>query len=253
MTSRRVFLPPSALHGDHAVLTPEARHHLVDVLRLMPGEAIEVFDGRGGAWDATLTPGLDALALGPRREAARPGADVRLLVALAKGEKMDLVVQKTTELGVTAVVPFEAERSVVRLEGERAEERARRWRRIAEEAARQCGRADVPDVLAPRTLAKALAAIPAGFALHVFHVDEPGSAATGAAPAAAAAPGHALIVGPEGGLTGGEVAACLAAGARPATLGPRVLRAETAAIVAVALAQARHGDLAGAFLDPPPR
>ncbi|MFT3913812.1 MAG: 16S rRNA (uracil(1498)-N(3))-methyltransferase [Anaeromyxobacteraceae bacterium] len=251
MTSRRVFLPPAALHGDHAVLTPEARHHLVDVLRLLPGEAIEVFDGQGGAWDGTLAPGLDVLALGPRREAARPGADVRLLVALAKGEKMDLVVQKTTELGVTAVVPFEAERSVVRLEGERAEERARRWRRIAEEAARQCGRADVPDVLAPRSLAKALAAIPAGFALHVFHV-EAGEAA-GSKPPAAAAPGHALVVGPEGGLTAGEVAACLAAGARPATLGPRVLRAETAAIVAVALAQARHGDLAGAFLDQPPR
>jgi len=249
VSARRVFLPPAALHGDHARLTPEARHHLVDVLRLGAGDAVEVFDGHGGAWDATLAPDLTTLALGPRREAARPGADVRLLVALAKGEKMDLVVQKTTELGVGVVVPFEAERSVVRLEGERAEERARRWRRIAEEAARQCGRADVPDVLSPRTLAQALAAVPAGFALHLFHV---GGAAEAAAPAAAA-PGHALIVGPEGGLTAGEVASCLAAGARPATLGPRVLRAETAAIVAVALAQARHGDLAGAFLDPPSR
>jgi 16S rRNA (uracil1498-N3)-methyltransferase len=213
---------------------------------------VEVYAGLGGAWDAPLLPGLAAAALGPRRDAGRPGADVRLLVALAKGEKMDLVVQKTTELGVAAILPFEAERSVVRLDAERGEERARRWRRIAEEAARQCGRADVPEVAVPATLARALAAVPRSHALHLLLAPGAG-AARPAGPAVAAAPlGHAIVVGPEGGLSPGEVAACLAAGARVTSLGPRTLRAETAAIVAVALAQARHGDLGGAFLDPPP-
>jgi 16S rRNA (uracil1498-N3)-methyltransferase len=226
------------------------------VLRLVAGDAVEVFDGRGGVWDAQLLPGLMEAVLGPRREASRTGAEVRLVVALARGEKMDLVVQKATELGVTAIVPFESERSVVRLEGGRAEERARRWRRIAEEAARQCGRADVPEVAAPAALARALAAVPRGHALHVLHLpgwQEAGSASAPRQAPAVDPPGHAVVVGPEGGLAPGEVAACLAAGARLTTLGPRTLRAETAAIVAVALLQVRYGDLAGAFLDPPPR
>jgi 16S rRNA (uracil1498-N3)-methyltransferase len=149
-------------------------------------------------------------------------------------------VQKATELGAARIVPFAAERSVVRLDRDRGEERARRWRRIAEEAARQCGRADVPDVAAPLPLDAALATLAPGAVPVVFH---PG----GAPLAALAAPGPAgvaAVVGPEGGLTGGEVAACERAGALRAGLGPRVLRAETAAIVAVALLQARFGDLA---------
>jgi 16S rRNA (uracil1498-N3)-methyltransferase len=150
---------------------------------------------------------------------------------------MDLVVQKATELGVARILPFEAERSVVRLEPARAEERAGRWRRIASEAARQCGRADVPEVAAPAALDRALAALAPGTRTFVFH---PGGGTLEApAPAAVAA-----VVGPEGGLTDAEVRACEEAGATRAALGPRVLRAETAAIVAVALLQARFGDLA---------
>jgi 16S rRNA (uracil1498-N3)-methyltransferase len=256
VSARRVFLPPAAFTRGRAALTPEARHHLVEVLRLAEGAAVEVFDGRGGAWDGTLAAGLAEVKLGPRREVPAPGVEIRLVVALARGEKMDLVVQKATELGATAIAPFEAERSVVRLlgDGERGAERGRRWRRIAEEAARQCGRADVPEVAPPVPLEAALAAVPAGFALHLFHVGGPPAAARGdaASPPGARAMGHALVVGPEGGLTDDEVARCLRAGARPASLGPRILRAETAAIVAVALVQALRGDMAGGFLDPVP-
>ncbi|BDG03812.1 16S rRNA (uracil(1498)-N(3))-methyltransferase [Anaeromyxobacter oryzae] len=239
MTVRRVHLPPARIAGDRAALTEEARHYLRDVLRLAAGAAIEVFDGAGGAYDATIGPGFEALALGPRREAPRAGAEIALLFALSKGEKMDLVVQKATELGVAVIAPFAAERSVVRLEAEKGAERAGRWRRIAEEAARQCGRADVPDVLAPAPLAAALAALPPGAATFVFH--------PGGAPLATAtptgAPVYAAVVGPEGGLTPGELEACERAGARRAGLGPRVLRAETAAIASVTLLQARFGDL----------
>lgn len=249
MSTRRVFLPPAAFAaGDgRAPLSPEARHYLRDVLRLAPGDAVEAFDGAGAAFDATIAPGYEALALGARREARRASgqAEVWLLLALAKGEKVDLAVQKATELGATRIATFEAERSIVRLDPRKGEERAGRWRRIAEEAARQCGRADVPEVPPPAPLAAVLATLPPGFAALVFH---PG----GAPLAALAAPGAgvAAIVGPEGGLTGEEVAACEAAGAARASLGPRVLRAETAAIVAVALLQERFGDLGGAFLDP---
>ncbi|HSM92707.1 MAG TPA: RsmE family RNA methyltransferase, partial [Anaeromyxobacteraceae bacterium] len=157
---------------------------------------------------------------------------------LAKGEKIDLVVQKATELGVARIVPWEAARSVVRLEGERAEERARRWRRIAEEAARQCGRADVPEVRAPASLGELAAELPPGFLPILFHGE--GSVPIARLPAAG---GVVAIVGPEGGLTPAELGALERAGAVRASLGPRTLRAETAAIAAVALLQARYGDM----------
>ena len=239
MTIRRIHLPPERIEGGRARLTPEARHYLGEVLRLRPGAEVEVFDGLGGRYPGRLEDGLESVALGAREEGPERAAEITLLFALAKGEKMDLVVQKATELGVARLVPFAAERSVVRLEGAKGEERARRWSRIAEEAARQCGRADVPRVTPPLPLADALAALPRRTAAFVFHPGGPPIAVV----AAAGARAFAAVIGPEGGLTEAEVEVCRRAGATPASLGPRVLRAETAAIVAVALLQARFGDL----------
>jgi 16S rRNA (uracil1498-N3)-methyltransferase len=237
VTRRRVHVPPERIEG--ALARPDAAslHYLADVLRLEDGAPVEVFDGAGSAWDATFTGG--ELRLGERRPAPLPGATVWLAFALARGEKGDWIVQKATELGVSRLVPWQAERSVVRLEPDRAAERARRWRRIAEEAARQCGRADVPEVTVPGTLAAALET-PGGFARIAFHA---GAGAPLAGLLRPDAPGILAVVGPEGGLTEREVEACVAAGCGLATLGPRVLRAETAAIVAAALLQHLAGDL----------
>lgn len=239
MTLRRLHLPAARAGEARAALGEEARHYLRDVLRLPPGAAVEVFDGRGAAWEATVLAGYQELALGAARAVPGAAASVWLLVALARGEKLDLVVQKATELGVAHVTPFAAERSVVRLEPAKGEERAGRWRRIAGEAARQCGRADVPEIAVPAPLDEALTAIPPGFATFLFHPGGPPLADAPPSPAG----GYAAVVGPEGGLTEAEREACARAGAHPASLGPRVLRAETAAIVAVALLQARFGDL----------
>lgn len=238
MTARRLFLPPERIGPGRGRLTAEARHYLADVLRLGEGDRVEVFDGRGGSYEGRLEAGLETIALGPRAAARAGFPEIALLFALAKGEKVDLVVQKATELGASRIAPFAAERSVVRLDGAKGEERARRWRRIAEEASRQSGRADVPEVSAPRPLVDALGTLPPGTASFVFH---PGGEPPRAGAAAIA--GLAAVVGPEGGLTAAELDACLRAGARAASLGPRVLRAETAAIVAVALLQIRFGDL----------
>lgn len=235
---RRIHVPPERIEGATARLDAPGRHYLHDVLRLEPGAAVEVFDGRGALYDGRIEPGFERLALGPRRDAPPGGAPVQLAFALAKGEKIDLVVQKATELGVARIVPWAAERSVVRLEGERAEERAARWRRIAEEAARQCGRADVPEIRAPATLAQLVSELPPGFLPIVFHGE--GSAPIARLPGAQ---GVVAVVGPEGGLTPAELGTLERAGAVRASLGPRTLRAETAAIAAVALLQARYGDL----------
>ena len=145
-----------------------------------------------------VEPGFAGLAVGARREAQAAGRSISLLFALSKGDKGELVVQKATELGVARLCPWAAERSVLKLDAGKGRERAERWRRIAEEAARQCGRADVPVVAAPVALAAALAAVPAGHRLVVLH-------GPGGLPLAALgleeAPGVALVVGPEGGLT----------------------------------------------------
>ncbi|GEJ59556.1 16S rRNA (uracil(1498)-N(3))-methyltransferase [Anaeromyxobacter diazotrophicus] len=239
---RRLFIPLARLGGARAALTASEAHYLTAVLRLGPGTTVEVFDGEGGAREARLAAtesGL-ALELGPRRDAPAPAAKVHLAFALARGERSDVAVQKATEVGVARLTPFQAVRSVVKLDAQRGAERARRWQRIAAEAARQCGRADVPVVDPPTTLAAALAAAPPGFRTVLFYEAGGEPVAEVVDPGAA---GHLLVVGPEGGFAPEEVEAALAAGARLATLGPRILRNETAAIVAAALVQHLAGDL----------
>jgi 16S rRNA (uracil1498-N3)-methyltransferase len=240
---RRIFIPRPRHTGDRAALEASEVHYLRDVLRLGPGALIEVFDGEGGTREGRLGPAEDGgllLELGPRRDAPAPAARVHLAFALARGDRSDLVVQKATELGAARLLPFDAERSVVRLDRERGAERARRWQRIAAEAARQCGRADVPEVAAPAPLAQVLAEAPPRFRTLLFF--EGGGEPLAQAVDRSAA-GHLLVVGPEGGFAPRELELALAAGALLTTLGPRILRFETAAIVAAALVQHLAGDL----------
>ncbi len=237
---RRLFVPGERIGSGLAGLSAADLHYLRHVLRLQPGAAVEVFDGQGGVFEGRLRETGDALVLGPRREAPPPAARVHLAFALARGERCDLLVQKATELGVARLVPFHASRSVVRLDPARGAERARRWQRIAVQAARQCGRADVPGVDPPEPLGAVLAACPGAFRRVLFYE---GGGESVAAVVDRSAPGHLAIVGPEGGLAPEEVRACLDAGARLATLGPRILRFETAGMVAAALLQHLLGDL----------
>lgn len=237
MTLRRVHVPPDRIDGGRARLDADGRHYLRGVLRLAPGAVVEVFDGEGGRFRAEYD-GEDSLTLGPAEAALPEGAAIWLGFGLAKGDKPEWVIQKATELGARRILPLATERSVVKLDLEKGAARAERWRKVAAEAARQCGRADVPAVDAPGPLLPALAGAPAGFAKLVFH---PGGAPL--AEALGSDSGFLLCAGPEGGFSPREVEEAVAAGARLASLGPRVLRAETAAITAVALVQALRGDL----------
>ena len=240
MSERRLFVPPERLGGGRVTISGDEHRHLARVLRARPGSTVTLFDGAGGEVEAqVLRVSRDEteLALGPRRPAApAPVAPLTLVVAVPRGPRMDLLVEKTCELGVARIVPVTTERSVVRPEPGRSA----RWEKIAREAARQCGRADVPTVEAPVALAAALAAptLPAQrLVLWEQERSRPLRAALGA-PAPTA-----LLVGPEGGFTSPEIAAAEAAGFVPVALGPRILRVETAAIVAVALVAEAHGDL----------
>jgi 16S rRNA (uracil1498-N3)-methyltransferase len=248
LSRRRLFVPPERMRADPITVDGDEHHHLARVLRARPGDAITLFDGAGAELEARVVRvGRDQTELAPAaarrpggREAVAPAAaPLVLLTAVPRGGRMDFLVQKCSELGVSRIVPIIAARSVARPEADR---RAR-WEKIAREAARQCGRADVPVVAAPSALAAALSSadLPARrVAL---------SPAPDARPLRALLPDRAptaLLVGPEGGLAADEVAAAAAAGFVPASLGPLILRVETAAVVSVALAQEAFGALAPA-------
>jgi len=241
-------VPAARIEGDLARLDADAASYLGRVLRLGPGATLEVFDGAGGVFEATIEsiePGAGVLRLGPRTEGVATPRPFVLLQALAKGEKMDLVVQKATELGVTRIVPVAAARSVVRLDPSRAAKRTERWQRIATEAARQCGRADVPDIALPAPIADAVEEIGAQPELATM-MALPSESATGLPDflqANAHRPGHALLVGPEGGIEPDEVSLAERAGFAAVSLGTRILRTETAALAVLAAVRFFQGEL----------
>lgn len=214
-------------------------HHLVRVLRARPGDRVVLFDGAGREADAVVVAvegGEATLDAAEPRQAAPATTPITLHLALLKGEKMDWVVQKATELGVARIVPVETAHTVVRLSGERAGTRAQRWRKIAAEAARQCGRADVPEIDEPTPIEQTLRR-PAPVRLFLHE-----TATTPLPPTIAGAPIW-VAVGPEGGFSPAEVEAARAAGWSIVGLGPRVLRAETAALAILAILQFSSGDL----------
>ena len=220
--------------------TAEQAKHL-SVLRLLPGAFVELFDGEGRRFRAELaTDGLRVLEELPFSEPRR--VDVVLAQALAKGEKMELVIQKATELGVSRIVPLATGHAVVKLDGERGASRAERWRKVAQEAARQCGRADVPRIDEPASWDEL-------FALLRSEPERRGILLDPAAKdlrLSAAVRGHAqllLAVGPEGGFSTVELERALREGLLAASLGSLVLRTETAGLAALSVALHVHGEL----------
>lgn len=241
----RFHIRAEAVVDERVIFDAEETHHLARVLRLRPGDLARTVDGRGQELTVRLTrvgPSSAEGAIVSRavRRSESP-LDLTLVQGLPKGGKMEIIVRMATELGVCRVVPVTTDRVVVRAEPSRFTERLRRWQRIAKEAAKQSGRAVIPEVLPLRTLDTWLhEPRPVGLLLCLWESEGTGLAALlPAAPPARAT----LIVGPEGGLTEHEVQNLRAAGALVAGLGPRILRTETAGPVGLALLQARWGDL----------
>lgn len=246
MRLTRVFVP-GPLSARSTITLPEAAsEHLVRVLRLGAGAAFTLFDGRGGEYGAEL---LDAHRRGARArvndhdpiERESPLA-VTLLQSLARGEKMDWVVQKAVELGVSRIVPVHARRSVVQLEKERSRKRVAHWRAVAIGACEQCGRNRVPEIVEPAEFAGACASTQAAARL-VLAPESRVSWRAIVSAAADASGGIAILVGPEGGFEPEEIELAIRAGFVAVGLGPRVLRTETAALAALAALQTHAGDL----------
>lgn len=246
----RFFVQEPCRVGCESVLLPEEARHAEQVLRLTPGEAVELLDGQG-LYAATLTRvdkrGVRA-QVSERLPDREPGTRVTLFQGLAKGDKMDAIVQKCTELGVHAVQPLEMARCVQRMDPKRMEAQIDRWQRIAREAAKQCGRALTPPVYRPFPLgAPALAERWTEQDLVVVLWEEAELGGLRSVLDCAEPVGKTtrigLVIGPEGGITEGEIAQLHAMGAKIATLGPRVLRTETAGIAVLAAVLAMRGEL----------
>lgn len=238
---------PEAVHGDRVVFDAGETRHLVRVLRLGPGDLVQVVDGQGSEFQVRLESIEGRSATGTILARSTAASESPLVLTLAqgipKGDKMEWIVRTVTELGVARIVPLLTERTVVRLDPGRWRDRVRRWQRVAKEAAKQCGRTVIPAVDAPRSLQEfAEADWKTELALCLWEGERRGLGEL-LAETAGRVTSALLVVGPEGGLAPREVEALAARGFKVAGLGPRILRTETAGPVGVALLQARFGDL----------
>ena len=241
---RRFFVEGKYQVGDIVALKESDSKHFAKVLRGKVGEEIQivaeedVFLAEVTSVENTVTAEIKELTA----EYSEAPIDIYLLQGMAKGERMDLVIQKAVELGVKAIIPVACERCVVQLKGSKAVDKQKRWQKIAESAAKQCGRQRVTEIMPVSHLADAIKMLPENTKVimpweeaedntlkKVLTTNEPQNVA--------------VIIGPEGGLTESEVALAKLAGAEVVTLGKRILRTETAAIVAVTIVMYQWGDL----------
>lgn len=226
-------------------ITGQDARHIGKVLRLGPGDAIVVTaaDGRTGrAVISAMTPAAVTARLAAVLDANHePPVAVRLAQGLPKGDKLEYIIQKATELGVAGIIPVAADNATVRYDAAKRDSRRERWQKIAAEAAKQCGRTAVPAVAPVSTLAGALDT--AGPDTTVIMLYEGGGASLRAILAGRQTKDYLLLVGPEGGFSPAEAELCRARGAVFATLGPRILRTETASLAALAIVMYEKGDL----------
>jgi 16S rRNA (uracil1498-N3)-methyltransferase len=242
MRLTRCYVPAPLAAGDTRQLPQEVATHVARVLRARAGQLLTLFDGRGGEYDATIVQidrrGVQVqieLHRAIERESPLP---VTLLQALARGERMDFIVQKATELGVAAIVAMGGDRSVVRLDGPGLARRCEHWRAVAISACEQCGRNRVPTISYAADLASACAQADAT-GVRLLLAPEADQTLIAVARQASRI---ALAVGPEGGFSDEERSLAQQQGFQFCRLGPRVLRAETAPLAALAAIQAVAGD-----------
>lgn len=238
MPDFRVYCLPSVTDPKEIELSGGESHHLVSVNRAKPGDTVVAFDGRGSEWICELAEaGKRGSRLRVRfAQKARPLPwRITLGQALPLGGAMDSIVRKATEIGVSVIVPLESERTQVHLDADRSDRKIEKWQTAALEAAKQCGNPWLPEI-GPVTPASAFMESEAGYDLKLIASLQPGARSLKAVLAEHRAPANVLLlVGPEGDFTPAEMSRSRAAGFEPITLGPLVLRCETAAVYALSI------------------
>lgn len=242
MRISRLYLPESLKTGDTLAINNESAHYLRSVLRLKNGAKVHVYNGSGGQFSAqlmTVSRKSVILEIGQwHNKEVESSLIISLGLAITRGERMDIAVQKSVELGVTTITPLITERCVVQLNEERGEKRRKHWQKIAQGASEQSGRTTVPEIDKIITLEKWLANEPKGVQLFfdphakqsLKQMKPPSKSIT-------------ILSGPEGGFSEHERNLAIQAAYQPVTLGPRILRAETACMAAITAIQVLWGDL----------
>ncbi|MEO7067871.1 MAG: 16S rRNA (uracil(1498)-N(3))-methyltransferase [Rhodanobacter sp.] len=244
MRTIRIHLAGTLVSGSELSLPEQASEHVARVLRLTPGDSVTLFNGDGRDYAATIVAvdkrDVVVRVLSQQVSHSESPLALTLAQAVVRSDKMDLIVQKATELGVRRIVPLLTERSEVKLDGSRAEKRLARWRSIAASACEQCGRARLPEIAETIALPAWLTTLNDDGALRLALLP---SATTSTHELRFATTGGILVVGPEGGLGERDIQALTVASFVGLRLGPRILRTETAGLAALAALQAVHGDM----------
>lgn len=244
---RRFVVDKGTIVGDEAVIHGYLHRHMVKVLRLKPGASVLLTDGEGGEYYGAIQS-IDAMSLQILIEkkslaaAHDPGPRITLYQGLPKGDKLEYVLQKCTELGAAEIVPFTAARSVVKLRAERGADRVARWQKIVTEAARQSQQATVPRISLADSLADVVQQSHHSVKLLLWE-EEQATRLKETLARQSIPESIAVLVGPEGGITPEEAATAVSAGFIPVSLGKRILRTETAGIVIVSILQFYWGDI----------
>jgi 16S rRNA (uracil1498-N3)-methyltransferase len=246
MSPTRLHVDDELASGRRLSLGEAQAHYIARVLRLRPGDTLIVFNGKGGEFDAAveaIRKDSAVLAIGAHKETSTESTlHVQLVQGISRGERMDFVVQKATELGVKRITPVLTKRGVVRLDARRADTRRAHWQNIAASACEQSGRVRPPLIDGPVPLDAWFGAMSDRADVDlILRPDADLALAAVAAPVTKLC----LLIGPEGGFSAAEYEAAAAAGFRAVSLGPRILRTETAATAALAVAQSLWGDLGG--------
>ncbi|MBP7950312.1 MAG: 16S rRNA (uracil(1498)-N(3))-methyltransferase [Verrucomicrobiales bacterium] len=239
MSLHRFFIPPDRWNPENPALDEEEAHHCTDVLRLKPGDRVVVFNGQGVESAAEiLTTGRHTVLLKTHsvQKTPPPPARITLCQAIPKGKNMELIIEKATELGVAEIIPVLSERTVVRLDPGEAQKKQEKWQRTAVGACKQCGQNWLPHIGLPVGMDRLLAAKPAADLLLIAAIEEGAQRLHRILAEQPQRPGSALIcIGPEGDFTPAEVGMAKSYGCQPMTLGPIILRTETAAIFSVSI------------------
>ncbi len=236
-------LPLPAAVGDTLTIDGQDAIHLQKSLRLRVGDDVLICDGRSTEYDTVIAAftdrGVELTVEAVRASQAEPSLNITLYQGLPKSDKLEYIIQKAVELGVTEIVPVEMSRSIAKI-GDKADKKIKRWQTIADEAASQSGRGILPTVHAPVRFRDILPRLTDTPAIVCYE----GGGAPFSALIDPAQTALALIIGPEGGIAPDEIDALMQAGVKTATMGPRILRCETAPVAAIAAAMALTGNWA---------
>jgi len=234
----RFYIPRDSVRHSEIRLSGEAAHHILDVMRLRERDKIVAFDGSGKEYEGIIRSAdkksLVISVINTKEAARSDGVEITLIQAIPKRDKMDYIVEKATELGVVAILPTITGRTIVQLKGEKARKRRDRWEKIAAQASRQCGRLTIPVIETPAIFEKVTATFCGYDRVLIASLDED---ARDLKEVLAGSPAGrvALCIGPEGDFTKEEADAARSSGAVPVTLGPRILKSDTAGLALVSI------------------